>query len=78
MEFILDWFDSMKSTEVAGAPTFLVSLFIEERTDAWWSVTEAINQVKLSTTVVYVHTICCSGFMGCCWFRTCCKESRGC
>ena len=52
MEFILDWFDSMKSTEVAGAPTFLVSLFIEERTDAWWSVTEAINQVKLSTTVV--------------------------
>ena len=52
MEFILDWFDSMKSTEVAGAPTFLVSLFIEERTDTWWSVTEAINQVKLNLIII--------------------------
>ena len=52
MEPILNRFDSMKSTEVAGAPTFLVSLFIEKRTDTRWSVTEAINQVKLSTTVV--------------------------
>ena len=54
MEFILDWFDSIKLyvTEVACAPSFLVSLFIKEMTDTRWSLTEAINQVKLSTTVV--------------------------
>ena len=52
MEFIRDWFDSMKLTEVAGASTFFMSLFIKERTDTRWSVTEAVNQVKLSATVV--------------------------
>ena len=52
MQPILNRFDLIKSTEVAGAPTFLVSLLIKERTDTRWSVTEAVNQVKLSATVV--------------------------